>query len=92
MHVKQPLNCGNLCTTNCFSIPKVSAIERFHCTQTGIHKVSIIERFHCIQTAIQFPKVSIIERFHCIVCIVYKSLRDFRSLCLFVSVQYIGRP
>ena len=31
MYIKQPLNSGNLCITNCFSVPKVSVIERFHC-------------------------------------------------------------
>ena len=29
MHIKYPLNSGNLCIMNCFLIPKVSVIERF---------------------------------------------------------------
>ena len=39
---------------NCFSVPKVSTIERFHCVP-----VSTIERFYCVP-------LSTIERFHCI--------------------------
>ena len=38
---------GNLCIANCFSAPKVSVVERFHCIQSNLclnpQKQSLIE-------------------------------------------------